>query len=273
MKDVLFTKLMRGLSIKEVARRTKALGFSAVEFPVRGEFESNLKNVHRTLPPVAQRLRSEGIDITLVASDIQQADTREGEYLYEACQRAGAPFVRPGYWFVQGLNYWEKYDWAVRQLQTLQKLSEKHGVKTLIHIHSGKLLSANCSSTYMLIKECDPQYVGIYWDPGHMAADGEDYEMGLGIVQRYLSGVAVKNCCYVKTGESPTEGACWELRWVPLREGLVPWAKVIGLLKTIGYSGFLSFHAEYAEQERAEQLVAEDLKFIRSIIGGPTKKQ
>lgn len=266
MKFALFSKFMRGLSIEEVASKTRALGLSAVEFPVRGEFECNLENVGKTLPSVAKRLHTAGVEIVVVASDIKEADRKEGDYLYEACREAGAPFVRPGYWIVDGLDYWEKYDRAVRQLGFLQKLSEKHGVKTLVHVHSGKILSANCAMTYMLVKDCDPRYVGVYFDPAHIAADGEDYEMGLGIIRKYLSGVAIKNCCYVQTGESSVNGTQWGLRWVSARTGLVPWGKVLQLLKDIDYNGFFCFHAEYTEHESTEDLVADDVRYIKGIL-------
>lgn len=263
MEFALFTKFMRGLSIEEVGRKTKALGFSYIEFPVRGEFECNLENVSVTLPAVADELRSAGVKIAIVASDLKEASQKEANYLYEASREAGAKYIRPGYWEVKGLNYWETYDWVIRQIKGLEKLSERHGVKTVIHIHSGKLLTPHCLATYLLVKECDPRYVGVYYDPAHLALDGEDYELGLGIILDHLSLVAVKNCCYVKQDDSSGQ---WQRLWVSLREGLVPWPRVLSLLQGIGYDGFLCLHAEYSDGSRVEKLVADDFGYLQSLL-------
>ena len=266
MKFAVFSKFMRDYSIEQIGEKVKSLGFSGIEFPVRPGFQCEPGEVSTKLVPLVKQLRDDfGVDVPIVTNGHDPLSSNV-EALYEACAEAGVRFIRPGYWGVEGMNYWEAYDKAIKQLKGLERLSEKYGVKTAIHMHAGKLLTANCLGTQLLVRECDPQYVGVYFDPAHIALDGEDYEMGLGIVKSHLCLVGVKNCCYVKSGEN------WKSSWVSATEGLVPWATVIQLLKNIGYDGILCFHAEYSEHNRTVELVASDLRYIRSLLINFDKK-
>lgn len=260
MQFALFSKFMKGYSIEQLAENVKSLGFSGIEFPVRPGFQCEPEDVSTKLVPLVKRLRDDfEIDVPIVTNG-HDPSSAGIQAIYEACGEAGVEFFRPAYWGVTGLNYWEAHDAAVKQIKELERLSEKCGVKTVIHMHAGKLLTANCLGAQLLARECDPQYVGVYFDPAHMAVDGEDYEMGLGIVKSHLHLVGVKNCRYVKSGDS------WGTSWVPLTEGLAPWDTVIRLLKSIDYDGILCFHAEYSEHDRTAEFVASDLQYIRSLL-------
>lgn len=260
MKSAIFSKFMKGYSVEQLGEKVRSLGFSAIEFPVRPGFQCEPEEVSTRLIPLIKRLRDDfGVDVPIVTNG-HDPSSSSIQALYEACGEAGVEFIRPGYWGVTGMDYWAAYDKAIKQLKGLEHLSEKCGVKTAIHMHSGKLLTANCLGTQLLTRECDPQYVGVYFDPGHMALDGEDYEMGLGIVRSHLCLVGIKNCCYMGS-----EGN-WKSSWVSLTEGLVPWAAVIQLLKSIDYDGTLCFHAEYSEHDRTADLVASDLQYVCSLL-------
>jgi len=261
MRFAVFSKIMREESVEQLAEKVKSLGFSGIEFPVRPGYQCEPENVSTDLVPLVKRLRDDfGIEVPIITNG-HDPSMAKIQALYEACGEAGVEFIRPGYWGVSGMNYWEAYDAAIKQLKGLERLSEKCGVKTAIHMHVGKLLTPNCLGTQLLARECDPQYVGVYLDPGHMALDGEDYEMGLGIVKSHLCLVGVKNSCYIGSKGN------WGTSWVPLADGLVPWDKVIQLLKGIGYEGVLCFHAEYSEHDRAAELVKADLQYIKSMLG------
>lgn len=260
MEFVVFSKFMKDYSVEQLGEKVKSLSFSGIEFPVRPGYQCEPDEVSTKLVPLVKKLQNDfDIDVPIVTNGHEPLSSKI-EALYEACGEAGVEFIRPAYWGVKGMNYWEAYDKAIEQLKGLERLSEKYGPKTAIHMHAGKLLQANCLGTQLLVRECNPQYVGVYLDPGHMALDGEDYEMGIGIVKSHLCLVGVKNSYYVKSGDR------WETSWVPLAEGLAPWPKVIQLLKKIDYDGILCFHAEYTEHNRTDELVADDLRYIRSLL-------
>jgi sugar phosphate isomerase/epimerase len=260
MEFALFSKFMKGYSIEQLGEKVRALGFSGIEFPVRPGFQCEPGEVSTKLVPLVKRLRDGfGIGVPIVTNG-HDPSSPSIEALYAACGEAGVRFFRPAYWGVEGMNYWEAHGKAIIQLKGLERLSEKYGVKTAIHMHAGRLLTANCLGAQLLVRECDPQYGGVYLDPAHMSLDGEDYEMGLGIVRSHLCLVGVKSCCYVKSGGN------WGVSWVSLTEGLVPWATVIQLLKGMGYDGVLCFHAEYSQHDQTAELVASDLQYISSLL-------
>ena len=266
MEFAIFSKFMREQSVEQLGQEVQALGFSGIEFPVRLGYQCEPDNVSTELVPLVEKLRNDfGIDVPIVTNG-HDPSASSTEALYAACGEAGVKFIRPAYWGVSGMQWWETHVRAVSKIKVLERLSEKYGVKTVIHMHSGKLLTSTCLGTQLLVRECDPRYVGVYFDPAHLALDGEDYEMGLGIVKSHLCLIGVKNCCYVKVGESETDGQIWGISWVPLKVGLVPWGTVIQLLKTIDYDGILCFHAEYSEHSRTTEFVTSDFQYVRALL-------
>jgi sugar phosphate isomerase/epimerase len=260
MEFSIFSKYMIGYTVEQLGKKVQELGFSGIEFPLRPGYQCEPGDVSTKFVPMVKRLRDDfGIDVPIVTNG-HDPSLPAIEAIYEACSSAGVRYFRSSYWGVNGLDYWEAHGKALKDIKGLEKLSEKYGVKTAIHMHAGKLLTAHCLGTQLLVRECDPKYVGVYLDPAHMSLGGEDYEMGLGIVKSHLCLVGVKNCCYVG---SPGH---WGTSWVPIFDGLVPWANVIKLLKNIGYDGVLCFHAEYSDHDRTSEYVADDLRNIKSLI-------
>jgi sugar phosphate isomerase/epimerase len=260
MEFCIFSKFMREHTVEQLAGEVKKLGFSGIEFPLRPGYQCEPSEASTKLAPMVKKLRDDfGVDVPIVTNG-HDPSSPAIEAIYEACGSAGVRYFRPSYWNVDGMNYWEAHSKAIKDIKGLERLSEKYGVKTAIHIHNGKLLTPNCLGAQLLARECDPKYVGVYLDPAHTSLDGEDYEMGLGIVKSHLCLVGVKNCRYIG---SPGN---WGVSWVPLTDGLVPWGNIMKFLKGIGYDGVLCFHAEYSDHARTREYVADDLAYIKSVI-------
>jgi len=262
MELALFSKLFPGTDVDELAERVLAVGFHAIELPVRPGYQCVPQEAARRLVPTVERLRELGIEVPIVTAPVVEPTDPLTQAIYEACALAGVRYLRPGYWQVEGGRFWEAFRRARRQVEGLEQLSQRTGVKTALHIHSGKFLTSTCATTHRLVEGCSPQRVGIYLSPPHMALDGEDVEVGLGIVGEYLCLVDHKNFVWEQRDSE------WHRAGVSSWEGLVDWRQVIDLLRGVGYEGLICFHPEYDDDARAAELVARDREYMEGLIAG-----
>jgi hypothetical protein len=93
-----------------------------------------------------------------------------------------------------------------------------------------------------------------------MVLDGEDVEMGLGMVGEYLCLVDHKNLAWERqdSGRHRLRVSSWA--------GLVGWRQVIKLLTGIGYEGLICFHPEYDDAVHAAELVTKDREYVEGLI-------
>jgi len=260
MRWVLFSKLFPGADVDELAEKVRATGFDAIELPVRPGYQCPPQEASERLVPTVERLRGLGIEVPIVTAPVVESTDPLTQTIYEACGRAGVQYLRPDYWRVEGGQYWDAFHRAKRQVKGLEQLSQRTGVKTALHIHSGKFLTSTCATTHRLVEECDPQHVGIYLSPPHMARGGEDVEMGLGIGGEHRCLVDHKNFAWERGGGGGHRAG------VSSWEGLVDWRRVIELLRQVGYDGLISFHPEYDDDAHAADLVAKDREYVSELI-------
>jgi len=266
MKFILFSKSLKGMSIPEMGETAARLGLDGLDLAVRAGYPVNPENVKSALPVAARELAERGLSIPLVTTEGKFTDPNapDAEPTFAACGEIGCGLIKLGYWGYTFPGYWEQVDGVRRDLEGFAKLSGKHGVRSMIHIHSGRRPAANCAMAMQLADGLDPKHIGIFADPGHMALDGEDPVIGLDMIRRYLAAVAVKDCRYVRSDLK------WRVEWVPLGEGLVDWALVAKTLVGIGFDGPISFHSEY--DEPLETILAwtkADIAFLRTTFQAP----
>jgi sugar phosphate isomerase/epimerase len=268
MKVVFFTKFLRGLDPQEILARVRGQGFDGLDLAVRAGHCVHPDNVEQALPRAMAVWRSGGLDVPLVSLETEPTDPRDARVraIYAACGAVGIPFIKVGYWhWSPGQSYWDGVETARRALADLAELGARHGVCTLTHTHSGNCYGLNAASAMDLVQGLDPEAVGVYIDPAHLALNGEPLPMALDIVREYLRMVGVKNVRYAATGDASR----WQRMLVPLGEGLVDWPAALRLLREAEYDGVLSVHGEYSASEDAETvltLAGRDLAFLRAAL-------
>jgi sugar phosphate isomerase/epimerase len=267
MKFVMFSKMLKGLSVTQLADTIQDLGFEGFDLAVRPGYPVNPENVSTALPAAAKEWSARGLTIGLVTTNFDFIDPTkpEVEPLLAACGEVGCRRIKLGYWVWKGEPYWEGVDKIRKALDGFQKLCAKHNVCVASHTHSGPYYGSNCAGGMHLVKGFDPRYVGMFIDPGHLAIDGEDLPMAISMVKDHLRMVAVKSPAWFK-GEKDGE-VKWHHDLVPLREGIVDWKQVLGLLKSINFDGPISLHSEYENipLEETIRLTRDDLAYMKSL--------
>lgn len=268
MEWIFFTKPVSDRPVAEQARVVKEAGFDGGDFACRGQTTVNPSNAKTDLPEAARIFREEGLTIPVIASDIVNADSPYAEELFAACAEAGVKGVRLRGWsFSLEEPFDTLLDHARRDVESLEPLAEKHGVQAQIQIHSGFLLSCNASAAMRIVEDCDPKCVGIQWDAGHIAADGEVYNMSLAILGEFLGIAILKSLTYAPIVDGISGENTFAPRWVPLKDGIVPVKRVLIHLKEAGYNGPVSIHGEHtdADNEQRVALATKDLEYVRQL--------
>ncbi|HON72462.1 MAG TPA: sugar phosphate isomerase/epimerase family protein [bacterium] len=252
-----FTKPWQNMPVKELGEFVSKLGFDAIEFPVRPGYQVEPENVKEGLPKLARELKSFGIDIASIAGPTDE-DT------FIACATAGIPVIRV-MCRVEEDGYLASEKKARKDLESLLPLCEKYNVKIGVQNHYGKFVSPNSAGLMRLVEKFDPNYIGVIWDAAHNALGGEEPEMGLDIVWSHLCMVNLKNAFWRrKTG--PELEAEWEIYWTSGKQGLASWRRVAEYLKKRNYRGVICLTAEYTTKDEVDRLIAEDIKFARSLF-------
>ena len=281
MEIVLFSKFFEELSVEELGEKTVELGYDGIDVAVRPGHPIHADNAVAVLPEAVKTWRGMGLSCPMATAPVTTNDptSPDVEPMYAACAAAGVPRLKIGFWrFKEGDDYWRVLDSARSALEGFVKLGRRYGVQTCYQSHSGALIGSNCAGLMHLLRDFDPRYVGAYPDFGHMALDGEDYDLGMAMVRDYLSIVGIKDAAYFPqpAGQTPR----YVSRMVKVGEGSVDWRRALGALHRIGFDGPLTVHTEYDFDEsitrrvgyaetrppNVEEYAREDAAYLRTVL-------
>jgi sugar phosphate isomerase/epimerase len=266
MQYVMFTKHLEGYTVAEIIAGIKRVGIDGADLCVRPGYPVNPENCRSELPATAKRFADDGLGIAVITSpgDFTDASADHAEDMFAARAEAGVPAIKLGYWhWKPGTSYWTLLDECRKKLEGLAALAEKHGVKALVHNHSGNSMGCNSSAARNVVNGFDPQHVGIFADVGHLALVGETLAMALDIAWDYIHLFALKDLLWVsELGKLDAKRAT---KVVPFGHGFVEWGTFVAELKARGYDGALSFHCEYGgyPPESILDQAAIDVRFFR----------
>jgi len=281
MKIVLNSKFLAELSIEQLGEKVIDLGYGGIDICIRPGHPIHADNAIDTLPKTVRIWESQNLfcPLATAAIDIIDPKSPNTEKLYAACSKAGVPRLKIGFFrYNEGDDYWQILDEARANLEGFTALGEKFGVQTCYQIHSGQCIGSNCAGLMHLIRGFDPKYVGAYPDFGHLLLDGEDLDMGLSMVRKYLSVAGIKDAYYAPQpdGHEPS----FIPRFVKVGDGGVDWKHALGALHNLGFDGPLSVHTEYDFDEsiirnvgyadtsppNLEQYAREDAAYLKNIL-------
>ena len=164
------------------------------------------------------------------------------------------------------MRYWERLDEVRGYVEGFAKLSDKHGVKTVVHNHSGHSMGLNSVAAMNIVKGFDPAHIGVFTDPGHLAMCGEPIDMALDIVRDYVCILAFKDILPQRHFGGPPGRPDQPV--MRMGQGLVNWPLVIEGLRDLDFDGPVSFHSEYGGErpETVIDLARIDVRFFNSLL-------
>ena len=271
---IAFCKWCQTLPPEKLAAKLKELGFDGVDLPCRPSAPVTHADGPKKLPEYKKAFEDHGLKLERLVTGLQEADT-ETERLLETIHDLGIKKIRiAGFSVGMDENARDKLDVARRELSALQVLLAKHGVKGAIQNHSGRTLDVNISSCLLMMQDCDPDWIGVQYDPGHLTLSGEPIKIALELLGPRLHSVNLKSPRQEYRADPKTDKLTYVPIWVPLRDGMLDVPGVLKALTDCGYTDPISIHAEYRthyhmiehNMEATDKLIAADLAYVRQIV-------
>ena len=248
-----FTKPWK-MPLAELAGHVRGLGFDGVELPVRPGFQVEPADVAKALPEAAKILADGGVRIGSVAGPTD-------EPTIAACAAVGVPIIRICVPMEHPAGYLAAEAELQRQFDELVPMLDAHGVTIGLQNHCGRGLTSAMALRH-LVERYEPAHVAAELDFGHSGLAGEAPQVAIDILWSHLALVNFKSAFWQRA-----DVAQWGTRWIAGRDGMADWAAAVEELKRRNYAGDVCLTAEYSDARRVDQLVAEDLAYIKSLFG------
>ncbi len=259
-----FTKPLQHLSYEAAAEKVAEFGFDGVEATIRKGGQVEPSRIEEDLPKYVAALKKNGLDCTVMTSDVNRVDQPETERVLRTAADLGIKRYRMAYY---------KYDLKKPvgpqlaeiqpQLAKLAELNRKLGIQAVYQNHSGeKYVGAPIWDVYWLVKDLDPNEISLAYDIRHATAEGgNSWPISFNLVQSHLGVVYIKDFQWI-------EGKVVN---VPLGTGLVK-DKFYALLAESKFRGPISLHMEYVDHrdptltQKSLQSIDQDMKVLQKLL-------
>lgn len=250
----IFTKPYRHLSADDLAKKIAGIGFSGIEFPLRDGYQAEPADADVSLPRLATCLARYAIQITSVASCLD-------ERVFAGCARANVPYIRVMISHDLQRNFYDEMQEQRDYLLNKAKYCRQYGVKVVVQHHYGPGVNNSMELAWFL-EPLDPDLFGAVWDAAHSALAGEEPEQALDILWPRLSMVNFKNARYVrKDDEGP-----FERYFTTGQDGLAAWPRAVNSMVARGYRGPVCLTAEYTDETHLDDYAVEDLSYVKALF-------
>ncbi len=273
---VAFNKWCDRMPLNEQAALLKQAGFDGVDMPCRPGSAITPETAPAKLPEAKRILAEHGLSLDRLVCDIVAGNDAVTERFLACARGLGIVKIRAGGFPVSPeTNIRTAFDAARRRLETIEGLLEKHGVSAGIQNHSGHCLEANVSSVLRLLEGRNPRWLGIQYDPGHLALSGESPHLAVGLMGDYLHSVNLKSPRWEYCIDRKNGRLAYCPVWVPLADGMLDVPRVLSELRAAGYRDSISMHCEYRSHffrverypEAVFGIVKEDIAYLRACRG------
>ncbi len=262
-----FNKPLQHLSYEEQAKLVAEMGFAGIEGTVRKGGHVVPEKVKSDLPKQIKALRDNQVDMTLMTTDINNADDAINRDVLETAAGLGVKRFRMRPY---------KYDYSrplPEQLKefggTYEKLVEYCtglGIRPLYQNHAGaKYFGASLWDLYLLMKDLPVEQVGICFDIRHATAEGGlSWPTQFHLMRPFFGFVYCKDFLWDVEKKKPYN--------VPLGTGMVNYPQFFSMLKRSGYDGPISLHMEYKDhrdpalQDESIKVIREDMSSLQKLM-------
>lgn len=258
----------------KAAEFLKSCGYDGVEWTVRaGGFLDPAAATAEKLKALKDAADKAGIKAENIVVDFLRGDDPGAERLIMAAADAGFRSFRGDYFkYDRAKTHRQNFDIFRSGFDSLEKLARKSGLKACYQNHSTynkkvPLFGSLVWDLASVVKDHDPKYVGIQYDPMHVRAEGgPSWDHTLGAIAPWIDIVCLKDF-YYKLDET---GRDWKRELVPAGKGIVDFAEVKRLMELEGVAPRYTVHYDYdfpEDEAGARRFASDDLRHYRSVLG------
>lgn len=252
----------------------KSCGYDGVEWTVRaGGFLDPMMATAERMKALKFAADTAGIKADNIVVDYLRGDDSGAECVIMLAADAGFKSFRGDYFkYDRTKTNQENFDAFRSGFDSLEKLARKSGLKACYQNHSTynkavPLFGSLVWDLASIVKNHDPKYIGIQYDPMHVRAEGgPSWDHTLGAIAPWIDIVCLKDFHFA-LDES---GKDWKRELVPAGRGIVDFAEVKRLMELEGVRSRYTVHYDYdfpVNEAGARQFATTDLKYYRSVLG------
>jgi len=237
-----FTKCLQFLDYNEMAEVLARNGFDGADLAVRPGGQVLPENVEKDLPKVYKALQKEGIGTNMIVTRISNPSDPALRPTLKTMADLGIQYYRMGYIsFNDNISIPENLEKHKKTFEKLEKLNKEYGVTGNYQNHSGRRVGGPVWDLYHLLKDRDPNYIGVQYDVRHATVEGGmSWPIGMKLLAPWIHTTDIKDFIWNKNGNGE-----WKLKNVPLGEGMVDFKTYFELYKNMNIEAPVSIHYEY----------------------------
>lgn len=271
----IFSKHLQWLDYPEMAETAAELGFDGVDLTVRPGGHVLPERVTQDLPRAVKAVRDAGLEIPMISTAVTAADEEHTEAILKTAGELGIQNYRMGWIpYNKKISIPENLELFKERLTRLASLNKQYEIKADYQNHSGTSFGASAWDLWYVLNDIDNEWIGCQYDIRHATVEGANsWPLGLELVSPYIGTMDIKDFHWVKK-----EGG-WQIKNVPLGEGMVDFNLFFEMLKQFSINAPLSIHYEYPlggaehgatslsiRREKVLNGIQKDLKTLRGWI-------
>jgi sugar phosphate isomerase/epimerase len=237
-----FTKCLQFLDFHQLAEVLGRIGFDGADLSVRKGGQILPEKVESELSKWVNELKKTGVRCNMIVTGINNPNDKFTEPVLKSMSKLGIRHYRMGYLeYDSKLSIPQNLENHKLTFENLEKLNRKYNVTGNYQNHSGKRVGGPVWDLYHILKDRDPQFIGVQYDVRHATVEGgESWPIGMKLLAPWIKTTDIKDFIWEKD-----KSGVWKVKNVPLGEGMVNFNIYLGLVKELNIEGPVSIHYEY----------------------------
>lgn len=264
IKVSIFSKHLHWLNYTDMAALAAEMGFDGVDLTVRPDGHVLPENVTADLPKAVAAVEKAGLKVYSIVTNIKQPDEKYAADILKAASALGIKYYRTAWFnYDKTLSIPANLKVISKQFAGLAALNKQYHIHGAYQNHSGDLFGASVWDLWLALKNLDPASIGCQYDIRHATTEGADtWATSIQPLVPFIKTTNIKDFYWEKKADK------WQVKSVPLGEGMVDFKKYFEVIKQQGIGGPLSLHCEYelgGAQDGSKQLTISKQQFTSAV--------
>jgi sugar phosphate isomerase/epimerase len=223
----IFIKPLEKYGYDDLAVLLSESGFDGADITLRKEGLIPPEKARTELPKLIKIFEERNLSVPMATSGITHPAHPETERLIRLMADNGITYYRLGtIQYDKKISIKKNLEIWKENMTALCELNARYKIHGAIQNHVGTGLGAPVWDAYYVVKDCDPQYLGLQYDVRHAMAEGmASWPLALEMALSYIRTTCIKDFTWIQDGKG------FKPLTVPLGEGIVDFGKYFEMVK------------------------------------------
>jgi L-ribulose-5-phosphate 3-epimerase len=237
-----FTKCLQFLKYDELGEVLAWAGFDGADVPVRPGGQVLPESVKSDLPALVKSLKKAKVGVPMITTAITDPADPDLEKILQVASQQGIKYYRMGWIpYDDKKSIPQNLDEMRRSFEQFEKINRKYQIRGEYQNHAGRRLGGPVWDVYHVLKDIDPQFIGVQYDVRHATVEGgNSWLLGMRLVAPWIGTTDIKDFVWEKDPKG-----MWRAKTVPLGEGMVDFGTYFREYQKLNITDPVSIHYEY----------------------------